>query len=133
MNTNVSSAHLQEILLVPLSHAVVDPRAVVVHPEDAAAADPAVVGSRRPIHFTPKQSEVEIRTPRRLRSRIELAGGHLIIRGLNESYDTKVSKILTRPEHQKGIKPNKPYPGLCFHYHNACSRLSKLSVLWPTD
>ena len=51
MNTNVSSAHLQEILLVPLSHAVVDPGAVVVHGVDAGVADAAVGAARRPVEL----------------------------------------------------------------------------------
>jgi hypothetical protein len=49
----VIAADLQEVLLVPLPDAVVDPGAVVVHAQDAAAADPAVVRARRPVHLAP--------------------------------------------------------------------------------
>ncbi len=44
---------LKKILLVPLADTVVDPGTVVVHPQDAAAANATVVSSRRSIHLTP--------------------------------------------------------------------------------
>ena len=44
---------LEEVLLVPLSDAVVDPGAVVVHLADAPLADAAVVRARRPVHLAP--------------------------------------------------------------------------------
>ena len=42
---------LEEVLLVPLADAVVDPGAVVVHLADAPLADPAVVRPRRTVHL----------------------------------------------------------------------------------
>ena len=44
---------LNEILLVGLADAIVDPRTVVVHSSDAASTNPTMVSSWRPVHFTP--------------------------------------------------------------------------------
>ena len=51
----------QEVLLVPLAHAVVDPGTVVVHLANAPLADAAVVRPRRPVHFASDQVHSELK------------------------------------------------------------------------